>query len=604
MAAHDAMHRDMYDDMHDDVDCELDMPELHGVAQRLAFGHPSAVYSARRVEEVVDVLAAVERQAKAGSWCVGYVAYEAAPAFDPGLICHEPVDGLPLAMFAVFPAPVVPQLRSAPSSAGMWGAWRDTAAPGIFDAEVAAIQRDIVDGRFYQVNYTTRLRAPWFGGTRGLFDALRNAQPHAYSAYLDFGRWQICSVSPELFFEFQPVRGPVPPTLSFRPMKGTAARPPVPADDPAADCAAADALRASVKDRAENLMIVDLLRNDASRVAELGSVRVPRLFDVEAWTGVWQMTSTIECQPRPAVGLADIFGAVFPCGSVTGAPKAEAMRAIGEIESSARGVYCGAIGVVLPGGAARFNVAIRTVVVDRVMQMAECGIGSGIVADSTIDGERDEWRMKQGFLQRACPDYELYETLLWRRGRYWLLDEHLARLTHSASVLGFRFDRAAALTRLTSAAQGFGSAPMRVRLRLTMAGAIEIDSDVIEVAHGPVRCVIATESIDSADPWLRHKTSRRERYAVLGRPGFFDTLLYNERNEVTEFTRGNLVARIDGKLLTPQVDCGLLPGSFRAALMSRGVVQAAVLKVGDLRRADRLWFINSVRASRPVELLA
>jgi len=569
--------------------CEIDMPGL-----ATAFAAPVDTMAAFRPDEVTAVLARVEALARDGCWVVGFVAYEAAAGFDDALQGHAPVDGLPLAAFAAYRASNEPRARRG----CLWGAWRDMTTDDFFVRSVTRIRTDIADGRHYQVNYTTRLRAPLFGDGVALFDMLRAAQPGAHSVYLDFGRWQVCSVSPELFFHWQPAAGGVSPRLTFRPMKGTAPRD----ADPARDRALGEGLRNSAKDRAENLMIVDLLRNDASRIAELGSVAVPSLFEVEPWATVWQMTSTIECRPRPEVNLHGLFAALFPCGSVTGAPKAEAMRAIRELEPVPRGVYCGAIGVVMPGGEAHFNVGIRTVVVDMERNLAECGIGSGIVADSTIEGERDEWLVKQRFLRRACPDYELFETLLWRRGRYWLLDEHLTRIGNSAATLGFRFDRQTALAALGDAARGFDDGRWRVRLRLSMEGRFAVDAEAFARQRGQVDCSLASQPLDSADPWLRHKTTRREIYAGLARPEVFDTLMFNERNEATEFTRGNLVVKLDGRLLTPALHCGMLPGVFRTALLARGTVEEAVLTLAEVASAERLWFINSLRGAMPVRL--
>jgi para-aminobenzoate synthetase/4-amino-4-deoxychorismate lyase len=572
--------------------CEVDMPGL-----AVAFAQPVELLVARSRDEVVKLLARVEALAADGYWLIGYVAYEAGAAFDAALVSHESAAGLPLAAFAAFRSSVAPR----PRHEFMTGAWRDTTSALEFDSAVTGIKADIADGRFYQVNYTTRLRAPFLGDSAGLFDDLRAAQPGAYSVYLDFGRWRVCSVSPELFFHWRPQQGAVPPRLTLRPMKGTAPR----EADPQLDKRNADALRNSAKDCAENLMIVDLLRNDASRVAELGSVSVPSLFEVEPWATVWQMTSTVECRTRPDVGLQALFAALFPCGSVTGAPKAEAMRAIRELEPAPRGVYCGAIGVVMPGGEARFNVGIRTVVVDAERGVAECGIGSGIVADSTIAGERAEWGVKQRFLLHACPDYELLETLLWRHrghGRYWLLAEHMTRLERSAATLGFRWNQAKVRSALDGASRDFGTGRWRVRLRLAANGDVAIDVEPVARTRGPVFCALATRPVDSANPWLRHKTTRRGIYESLAVPEAFDTLLFNERGEATEFTRGNLVVRFGGRLLTPALECGLLPGAYRAALLARGVVSEAVLTLADIEVAEALWFVNSVRGALPVRL--
>jgi para-aminobenzoate synthetase / 4-amino-4-deoxychorismate lyase len=572
------------------VHCEIDWPGGNEPL-RLAFSEPSELLTAWRREEVRGVLERVETLAAGGCWVTGFVAYEAASAFDAALTGHAPREGLPLAMFVAFRSPSATR----PRGEFMPGCWRDATSEAGFEAAVASIRADIADGRFYQVNYTTRLRTPFFGDAAALFDALRAAQPGAHSLYLDFGRRQVCSVSPELFFHWHKEAG-LPRRLTLRPMKGTAPREAV----AEVDRRAADALRDSAKDRAENLMIVDLLRNDASRIARLGSVVVPRLFDVEPWVTVWQMTSTVECETRPDTGLADVFAALFPCGSVTGAPKAEAMKAIRELEPGPRGVYCGAVGIVMPGGEARFNVGIRTVVVDTEQGIAECGIGSGIVIDSTVSGEAEEWRMKQRFLRRACPEYELLETLLWRHrdhGRYWLRKEHVARLEASARALGFEWNREVVEAALDDAARTFGAGPWRVRLRLAMDGTVAVDGVPMDATRGPVVCAVARAPIDSRNPWLRHKTTWRGFYEALEVQGGFDTLLFNEQGEATEFTRGNLVVRLGGKLLTPAFACGLLPGTFRAALLARGAISEATIHLEDLAKAEAVWFVNSVRGA-------
>jgi para-aminobenzoate synthetase/4-amino-4-deoxychorismate lyase len=578
------------------VYCEIDWPpEPDAEGLRGAFRDPVDVLVAWRSDEVAGVLGRVEMLAAAGHWLIGFVAFEAAGAFDAALSTPPAVGDLPLAMFAVFRSPSLPRERHD----FLCGAWHDALSRAEFDQAVTAIQRDIADGRLYQVNFTTRMRAPIFGDGAMLFDALRTSQPGALGLYLDFGRWQVCSVSPELFFRWR-ADGGDGRRLTTRPMKGTAPR----HADTERDRRAAEALRASAKECAENLMIVDLLRNDVSRVARLGSVVVPRLFAVEPWSTVWQMTSTVECRTRPGIGLAGIFAALFPCGSVTGAPKAEAMKAIVELEPAARGIYCGAIGVVLPGGEARFNVGIRTVVVDTAKSEAVCGIGSGIVLDSTTEGEYAEWQAKQRFLRQACPTYELVETLLWRRGRYWLLARHLARLAASATAVGFVCDQAKVAAALDLAAKSLAGGPWRVRLTLAADGALAVQSERISPLRGATAVALARQPVDSANPWLRHKTTRRQAYESLALPDVFDTLLWNERGEATEFTRGNLIVKAGGRLLTPSTVCGLLPGTLRAALLARGAVREAVITLAELDTAEALWFVNSVRGAQPVTVVA
>ncbi len=578
-----------------DAYAEIDFPHP-SMPGRLtaAFSAPRRLLVATRAEDAPDVIEQAESCARAGHWVVGFVSYEAASAFDSALHCHQaPPHGMPYALFAVFggedPAP-------RPRRPFLCGAWHDETGRDRFDAAIGWIRNGIAEGDFYQVNYTTRLRAPFFGDSLAFFDGLRASQPEAYCSYLDVGRWQICSVSPELFFTWAAPREPgAARMLACRPMKGTAPRD----GDTLRDSAAAQTLRQSPKERAENLMIVDLVRNDLSRVAEPGTVKTANLFAVEAWPTVWQMTSTVTCHTAPPTRLRDVFRALFPCGSITGAPKAAAMSAIRALEGSARGVYCGAVGVLRPGGEAIFSVGIRTPFIDGAAHTAECGIGSGITYDSAPDSEHREWRAKQAFLLRACPEYELLETLRLHQGRYWLLRGHLTRLEHSANTLGYPFARQAVTQALDALAQQHPSGNWRVRLRLSPGGEAHAEALPLDALPPAPGFALARAPVDGANPWLRHKTTRRELYADLAsrQEGVFDTLLYNERGELTEFTRGNLVVEKHGRLLTPPEHCGLLPGVLRAAWLARGKIEERVLHEEDLRNADRIWFINSVRGA-------
>lgn len=360
-------------------------PRLRG-----GFHGPCGRWVATRAEQVRDVLMAAWQAAQQGAWCVGHVRYEAAPAFDAALQTH-PADG-PLAVFQAFDRiDPWPDDWDSKAHAAPRPAWTGGSPRPVFDAALARLQTAIADGEVYQVNHTASLQAYLshsnVADKLALFAALQRAQPGGYAAWLDMGGEQVLSVSPELFFDWNGQR------LLTRPMKGTAPR----GATPEADAAAAEALRASPKERAENVMIVDLLRNDVSRVSRPHSVQVPTLFALQALPTVWQMTSDVTALTRPGTTLADVFAALFPCGSVTGAPKVRAMQLIRDTEPAPRGVYCGAIGVLQPGGAARFNVPIRTVV-GRGAELT-CGIGSGITAGSLSDGEWAEWQHKRRFLQ-------------------------------------------------------------------------------------------------------------------------------------------------------------------------------------------------------------
>jgi len=575
------------------VKARIDFPGPNSDGARLQcyFAQPSQQLIALSLEEVEPVIAAAEGWARAGHWVVGFVAYEAAPAFDQALRVRPMDGGLPLAAFSVYARPQAALATSA--DALQCGPWQMDASPDQVSDAVDTIRRAIAAGAYYQVNCTTRLRAEFSGDGDALFERLRRTQPDGYCIHLDQRPWQVLSVSPELFFDWQ-TEG----LLCTRPMKGSAPR----GADPVADAAAARQLSDSAKEQAENLMIVDLVRNDLAKLAVTGTVKVPQLFAVEALPTVWQMTSTVECATRPGTGLVDIFRALFPCGSVTGAPKVAAMAAIAALEDSPRGAYCGAIGLIRPGGDATFNVGIRTVVLDSLRNRAECGIGSGVIWDSTAAGEYAEWLVKRRFLLRATADFELIETLKLDEGRYWLQAEHLARLQASAEHFGFVVDLPLVVQCLNGIAAEHAHGAWRVRLLLDSQGRASTECFPL-IAAGTITLsvVLADDPVDGADEFLRHKTTQRSAYQRHEPPpGVYDTLLWNQRNEITEFTRGNVVVELAGRRVTPPLACGLLPGVMRGDLLRRGEVAEQIVTIDDLSHASGLWFINSVRGMLPV----
>ena len=561
-------------------------------AARLRFGarNPRATLVARTLAEVRPVLDAVEDAARAGAWVVGQLRYEAAPAFDAALRTHA-ADG-PLAWFAVFDAPEPWDDALAPGDATVQ--WDEALARPAFDAAIARIRSAIAAGECYQVNYTAPLSGRLQGDALALFDALRRAQPGGYAAYLDMGDEATLSVSPELFFDWRAGADGAGDILT-RPMKGTAARGAT-LDE---DAASAAQLRASPKERAENVMIVDLLRNDLSRIAQPHSVRVPRLFHTQALPTVWQMTSDVVARTRAGTRLADVFGALFPCGSVTGAPKHSAMQQIHALESAPRGVYCGAVGVVRPGGAggvaATFNVPIRTVAL-RGAQVT-CGIGSGITAGSQAADEWREWAAKRVFVERASEPFDLLETLALDGGVLRHRAEHLARMTAAAAHFGRPWDAARVQSCLHALCAAHGAGLWRVRLLLDAQGAPRAEAFALQPTSTPVVLALATRPFaDAHGEFTRHKTTRRAHYAAFAPPpGVFDTLLYNTAGEITESTFGNVAALLDGHWITPPLACGLLPGVGRAALLREGRVQEGVLRLQDVARVERWAFVNSLR---------
>ena len=567
------------------------------------WGAPARVLVAHHIDEVKPVLEAVHAAAEAGHWCVGHVRYEAAPAFDAALQVHA-ADG-PLVWFEVHagaPSAWPPAEAAGPAEAR--ATWLPTLARPDFDAAIARIHQAIGDGELYQVNYT----APWMGTVTGegtaLFDALLRAQPGGYAACFTAGDEQVLSVSPELFFDWQ--ASAAGGSILARPMKGTAAR----GATPALDAAAAERLRASPKERAENVMIVDLLRNDLSRIAEPHTVRVPELFHTQALPTVWQMTSDVQARTRTGLRLPDVFAALFPCGSVTGAPKVRAMQLIRELERQPRGIYCGAIGVVRPDGrggiAATFNVPIRTVVMRGTQ--ARCSIGSGITASAEAGAEWQEWLHKQAFLARASEPFEVLETLALVDGVYRHQAEHLARMAEAAQHFGYPWQPAAVHACLQALAAQHGSGPWRVRLLLDRFGQPRAEAFALQPTATPVRLQLAPRPLAEAHgEWVRFKTTRRAHYAAFAPApgsGIFDTVLFNAEGEITESTFGNLAMQMDdGRWLTPPLACGLLPGVGRAVALREGRVQEGVVRVQDLHRVRRWAFINSLRGWLDAELV-
>jgi para-aminobenzoate synthetase/4-amino-4-deoxychorismate lyase len=558
----------------------------------LSFRDPALVLCAEQPEAVGRTIADVEQLTRdRGLHAVGFVSYEAAAAF--GLPVHTTASGVPLVWFALYePAgirQVGPPQRSSVYSLGPLVPSVEREA---FAAAFERVRQALAAGDSYQANYTFRMTAPFEGDAMSLFADLVAAQRGHYGAFIDLGDLAVCSASPELFFEFHGI------DVVARPMKGTAARG-LTLDD---DRAAGLALAASAKNRAENVMIVDMVRNDIGRVAEVGSVRVPELFVVERYPTVWQMTSTV--MARCTAPLEHVFAALHPSASVTGAPKLSTMRLLQTLETAPRGLYTGAIGHVPPDGLARFNVAIRTAVVDRAAATLTFGIGSGIVWDSDPSAEYDECLLKASILGRRPVPFDLLETLRWTAGEgFYLLDWHMTRLRASAEYFGIAVAESDVERALERAVAG-ETAPQRVRLLVSCAGDVRAERQPYVARSQPVMVRLAPSPIDREDVFLYHKTTHRIVYeqARQAAGDCDDVLLWNERGEVTEATTANLVVEIDGVRLTPPVGCGLLPGTCRAALLASGAIVERIITIDDLRRGRKFWLINAVHGWMRSEL--
>ena len=542
---------------------------------------PLAVLTAATPGEVPAVVAAAEQASLAGNWVVGGLSYSAAGAWDAAQ--HARLD-TPAAHFEVYAAVEDWPLETPPLPALDWREDTDLAGGVPPESAIRTVQEHIAAGDCYQVNLTGRWRAvrPVGFDPFTYFAALVAAQPGGYAIYCAGAG--VASVSPELFFHS------TDGLLVTQPMKGTlgAEHPP-------------EALLSSAKDRAENLMIVDLLRNDLGRVCEPGTVRVERLFELHRLPTLWQLTSTVTGRPRPGAGLVDAFAALFPCGSVTGAPKLAAMAVIDELEDGPRGWYCGAFGVLRPGGTATFNVPIRTVTVGG--RSLTCGIGSGIVADSDAAAEVAEWRAKARFL--GAEPLRALETMLAVDGRVQRLDAHLRRLAACCSDLGLPVDVAGVRAALQRATPASG----RHRLRLVAGNGPPVVAVTAAPAAGvPVLLQLAAEPLDVTRlaPVIRNKTTHRAHYQRLrdlATSGVFDVICHTG-TEVTECCLGNLAVKLDGQWFTPPVTAGLLPGTLRAELLASGQIRERTVLIGELAAAEGLAFLNGVRGWCPATLVA
>lgn len=560
----------------------------------LDFSQPQTVVSTCKIEEVVACLHEVELLVATHGWAAaGFLTYEAAPAFDTSLRVQED-NSFPLLWFGLYlpPHPVdVPEPE--PTTLLPDLSWTATVSDTEYAASIRRLQDYIAAGDTYQVNYTYRLRTPFRGATWPLFTRLVADHQPEFGGFLQTREWAMLSLSPELFFQLHGER------IESIPMKGTIGRALTAADDLKQGLR----LQNSAKDQAENVMIVDMVRNDLARIALPGSVQVENLFAVQRYPTLWQMVSPVLARTRAS--LCEIFAALFPAASITGAPKARTMAIISELETSPRRIYTGTIGFLLPDGRAQFNVAIRTLLIDRQKGVAEYGVGGGITADSTAAAELEETRLKSLICRSRQPDFCLLETLLWTPDEgYALLPEHFRRLTASADYYSYPCDLANIQAQLDTAVTGYGGIRRKVRMLLDRRGRLRIEAmpfDPPDTKH-PVRVMLAPHPIDEQNVFLYHKTTHREHYDRIraGLPqGVDDVLFYNRQGEVTETTIANIVVTIKNRQYTPPVRCGLLAGTCRQHLLDTGRLEERVLTLDCLQTLTGFTLINAVRGCYP-----
>ncbi len=588
------------------------------------FYKPLATIECNSLDDAEDSLQQVEHAVGQGLHAAGFMAYELGYGFEE---CFSaiPTSSKPLMWFGIYEEPWTYNHRRRTFESGEQQALQIASrlsascqAPTIHELEpwpsiceeefrsaLARIKQHIRDGSTYQVNFSFKMRFPWTHPAADLYCQLRGSQRVPYAAFLKLPDTCILSFSPELFFRMQGQE------ITFRPMKGTAPRGRTPEEDDRHRRTLLD----SAKDRAENVMIVDLLRNDIGRIAEVGTVRVTEYYAVEELETVYQATSVIEARVRSTCPFSEMIRRVFPSGSVTGAPKIRTMQIIHELEEESRGVYTGCVGFFAPQRRAVFNVAIRTLLLDSREGQAEMGVGSGVTYDSDIAGEYQECLDKARFLGGSLHGLELLETIRWEPTTGWfLLEEHLHRAGQSASYFGFSFDLESVRDSLRLHerelhVQSEGRLAFRVRLALDERGEVRITQDEIAAAQDIERVAIALERMDSRNRFLYHKTTNRQFYdrALRGavEMGLFDLFFLNQRGEVTEGARSNVIIRQGKEYHTPPVRCGLLPGVFRQHLFNSPEfdLRETVLHPEDLASADEVFLCNSVRGLQPVEIV-
>ncbi len=550
-------------------------------------------FTTYRHTDVVPIIAELQQATEHhGYHAIGFLAFEAASAMDTAFPIAAPPKDFPLLWFGLFSDLLHSKALPPAHATEALSPWQADRSPTDYHHALNRI-RDYIDaGDIYQANLTYRLLATGHCDPWSLFRSRVTPTVPPYSAYLDTGEWVVCSFSPELFLQQD---GDL---VKSCPMKGTAPR----GLHRAHDRAQADRLHRSPKERAENLMIVDMVRNDLSRIARTGSVRVPALFTVERYPQVWQMTSTITAQT--SANLASLLQATFPPASVTGAPKVRAVEIITSLETSPRGLYTGCIGSLGPGRQAQFNVAIRTVVHHRPSATWCYGTGSGIVWDSDSREEWEETHHKARVLTEPRPRFSLLETLLWRPGTgFFLLAQHLQRLRASAEYFQFDYDERAIARALDRFADPLPTVPYRIRLLVANDGEPTVAANPITATdrhYGTV--TLANRPINKDDVFLYHKTTWRKVYDTCHseHPTHDDVILYNNDNQITESTRANLAFERSGKLYTPPLEAGLLPGTYRAWLLEQGVLHEGHLPLDDLATIPRVYLMNSVKGLQPI----
>ena len=570
----------------------------HSSGKWLSFSDPDQIITTRTLGELQEKLSQIEHLTQnEGYHAAGFISYEAARAFDHSLKTHTS-DSFPLLWFGVYqnPETIVSLDKLQLDNQKHLIKWHPSVDRSEYDHALTQIHRYIEIGDTYQVNFTFRLFSDFIPDPYSLFFQMIQTQRPQYGAYIETAEFVVCCASPELFFQLDNNQ------IVSRPMKGTAPRGRTLEEDEQI----AQKLKESAKNRAENLMVVDMVRNDLGKIATIGSVVVNELFSLERYPTLWQMVSSV--QARTDADFKDIIKALFPCASITGPPKPRTMEIIHELESTSRNIYTGTIGFLAPGRKAQFNVAIRTVLVDKNKNRAEFGVGGGIVWDSLAQDEYEECLTKALLISKVRPSFSLLETILWEpKSGYFLLDKHLQRLENSANYFDIKLNLGEINIRLLELDKTQNEESTVIRLLIDQEGQITIEQINFPTNHKKryLTLKFASFPVDSKDKWLYHKTDHRDIYqrASSSMTGCDDVIMWNADGEITETTRANIVVHIGGKYFTPPVTSGLLAGTYRSWLIENSKIIEKPISKKMLEGAKEIYTINSVRKWQKCTLL-
>lgn len=557
----------------------------------LLFTNPEKIYETYKLSEVNDILSTIEKKVRQGYYAAGYISYEATYAYYHNNKPPKHKQRMPLVWFGIFKQPT--KLVKRKTGSYTIGNWKIQVTEATYRKNIQQILRTIEEGKLEQINYTVPFQANFTGNAYAYYEQLKLMQDTNFSAFLQLGDFEIASISPELFFQV------LDSTVTVRPMKGTIHRGKTYEEDQRLK----QWLQNSKKNRLENEIITDLMKDELADIAT--DIKVTEQYTIEKYATVYQMTSTIKGTLKKEITALQVLKTIFPCGSISGVPKKDSIEIISQLESAPREVYTGAIGYITPDGNATFNVPIRTVIIDKFNKTAHYHAGGAITKQSNADEEYKEVQTKTDVLKNNHPPFRLLETFGLYDGEYIVFEEHCNRLRESALYFDYHIDMNKIQRILQLIADHYSFGTWRVRLLVHQNGKLETEVLPLPKANCS-KVVLAKTPMDTQNIFLYHKTTNRMMYEAQKngyKTDVLDVLLWNENEEVTEFTIGNVVVELNGELLTPPVSSGLLPGTFREKLLREGKITERTITIQDLSSCTSIWLINSVRKWVNVDLI-